>query len=84
MASEHRTRISAGGRVVIPAPFRRALGVGVGDEIILVQGEDGVIRITTPARALERARRAVRRYVDGDRRLSDELIAERRREYDGD
>lgn len=80
MPSEHRTRISAGGRLVIPAAYRRALGVSVGDEVILVQEDDGVVRIMTPARALARARQAVRRYVDADRRLADELIAERRRE----
>lgn len=82
MASEHRARIAAGGRVVIPAHYRRALGVKAGDEVILVLEDDGAVRIMTPARALQRAKQAVRKYVGADRRLGEELIAERRQDLE--
>ena len=36
-----RTKVVDGGRIVIPASFRRALGVGVGDEVILELHQKG-------------------------------------------
>ncbi|HYY68894.1 MAG TPA: AbrB/MazE/SpoVT family DNA-binding domain-containing protein [Terriglobales bacterium] len=77
MISEARVRINENGRVVIPAPFRRALGVGVGDEVLL-RMEDGELRITTLKRRLERAQRLVRQHVKPGTSLVEELIAERR------
>ncbi|MBI4280293.1 MAG: AbrB/MazE/SpoVT family DNA-binding domain-containing protein [Armatimonadetes bacterium] len=68
-----------GGRLVIPAPYRKALGLRPGDEVIL-RLEDGELRILTLHQALKRARRIVRRYVPKGRSLVRELIAERRRE----
>lgn len=84
MVDAHRAKIAAGGRVVIPADYRRAIGVKPGDEVILVLDEEGTVRITTPAKALERARHAVRKYVSPERRLADELIAERRQDLERD
>lgn len=43
---EFDTKISAEGRVVIPAEVRKALGVGAGDRIRLVL-EDGEVRLVT-------------------------------------
>jgi AbrB family looped-hinge helix DNA binding protein len=62
---------------VIPASFRKALGINPGDEIVL-RLEDDELRITTQKRRLERARRLVRKYIPAGRSLADELIAERR------
>jgi len=36
MRLEARKRLSEDGRVVIPASFRKALGINVGDEVILL------------------------------------------------
>ncbi len=77
MNSETRLRINENGRVVIPATFRKALGIRKGDEIVL-RLEDDELRITTLKHRLERAQRRVRRYVKPARSLVDELIAERR------
>ncbi|HEU5317895.1 MAG TPA: AbrB/MazE/SpoVT family DNA-binding domain-containing protein [Chloroflexota bacterium] len=74
-----RTRLAEGGRVVIPAEFRRAIGLEVGDEVI-VRLEDGEVRILTPESAIRRAQDLVRRYVPEGRSLVDELLAERRDE----
>jgi AbrB family looped-hinge helix DNA binding protein len=74
-----RARIGAGGRIVIPANLRRALGVGVGDELLL-RVEDGELRAATRRAALNKAQAIVRRFVPDGVLLSDELIADRRRE----
>lgn len=77
MNTETRARINENGRVVIPADFRKALGISAGDEVVL-RIEDDELRITTLKQRLERARRRVRKYVKPGRSLSDELLAERR------
>jgi len=77
MDAETRTRVNENGRVVIPASFRKALGINAGDEVVL-RIEDDELRITTLKRRLERARRHIRRYVKPGRSLVEELIAERR------
>ncbi len=74
-----RARIVDGGRIVIPAEFRKALGVQPGDEVIL-RLEDGEMRVLSPRQAIRRAQQLVRRFVPEGRSLSDELIAERRAE----
>lgn len=79
MLQETRLKVNENGRVVIPASFRKALGIRAGDEVIL-RMEDGELRITTMKRQIERAQRLVRKYVKPGVSLVDELIAERRRE----
>lgn len=77
MPSETTLRINENGRVVIPASFRKALGISGGDELVL-RLEENELRITTRRHRLERARQLLRKYVESGRSLSDELIAERR------
>ncbi len=74
---ETRLRVNENGRVVIPASFRKALGINVGDELVL-RIEDDELRITTLKRRLERAQSLVRKHVKPGTSLVDELIAERR------
>ncbi len=70
-------RVNENGRVVIPASFRKALGIKAGDEVILcMEGDE--LRITTMKRKIERAQRRIRQYVKPGVSLADELIAERR------
>jgi len=76
METEIRLRLNENGRVVIPADFRKALGVRAGDELVL-RMEDDELHITTQKRRLERARRLLRKYVKPGKSLVDELIAER-------
>jgi len=77
MNTETRLRVNENGRVVIPAEFRKALGINAGDEVVL-RMEDDELRITTPKRRLERAQRLVRKHVKPGASLVDELIAGRR------
>lgn len=74
---EAQTRVSANGRVVIPASFRRALGAKAGDTLVLRMEKDE-LRITTLRQRLARAQAMVRSLNKTGRKLSDELIAERR------
>ena len=72
-----RTRVSENGRVVIPASFRKALGIAIGDEVVLELKEDE-LRITTPQQRVPRARERARKYLPKGVSLSKELLAERR------
>lgn len=72
-----RSRVNENGRIVIPASFRKALGINPGDEVVL-RIEDDELRISTIKRRIERAQRLLRRHVKPGTSLVDELLAERR------
>ncbi len=76
---EVKTKLTEGGRIVIPAEYRQALGLRPGDEVIL-RLEDGEVRLFTPRQAIKRAQELVRHYIPRERALAAELIAERRAE----
>jgi AbrB family looped-hinge helix DNA binding protein len=78
LKQETRTRVNENGRVVIPAAFRKAMGINIGDEVVL-RIEDDELRILTLKRRIERAQRLVRQHVKPGTSLVDELIAERRK-----
>jgi AbrB family looped-hinge helix DNA binding protein len=71
-----KTTIGQGGRVVIPAEYRKPLGLKPGDQVILVL-EEGEVRLLTPRRAVQRAQALVRRYIPEGRGLAEELLLER-------
>ena len=77
--STHRVTIASGGRVVIPAPLRKALGVGVGDSVVM-ELADGELRLRSLDAAIKRAQEIVDKYVPEGVSLADELIRERREE----
>lgn len=69
-------KVSTEGRVVIPADFRRELGVGPGDDLIAwLEGDRLVLRTR---RSMEEELWAMFEDVEGS--LADELIRERREE----
>ena len=78
LKQETRTRVNENGRVVIPAAFRKAMGIDIGDEVVL-RIEDDELRISTLKRRIEQAQRLVRQHVKPGTSLVDELIAERRK-----
>ncbi|MBV9217221.1 MAG: AbrB/MazE/SpoVT family DNA-binding domain-containing protein [Acidobacteria bacterium] len=73
------TKVSEGGRIIIPAEMRRKFGLSVGDTVNL-RDDDGYIEISTPKMALEKLRKRLRDVVPEGVSLVDELITERRRE----
>ena len=74
-----RTKVGQGGRIVLPAEFRKAMGIKPGDEVILAM-KDGEVRVFTRQAAIKRAQGMLREYIPEGRSLSDELIQERRAE----
>ena len=74
-----KTKVSEGGRVVIPSEYRKQLGIEIGSEVT-IQIVDGEMRIFTLEQAVKRAQTLVQRYVAAGRSLGDELIAERHQE----
>ena len=74
-----RVRVDSAGRIVVPAGFRKALGIGAGEEL-LISMDDGYVRLQTIDAALERVRAIARGKRRGDASVVDEFIAERRAE----
>ena len=80
---ELKTRLGGNGRIVLPAPARRALGIEPGDELIVVV-EGNEIRLLTVEEAARRAQDLVRRYISPDLSLADSLVTERHEEAASD
>ncbi len=81
--SEFAARMGRNGRVVIPAPLRKALGFEEGEELVIRRDGDAV-KVLSRRQAVLDAQARVRRFVPEGESLADRLIADRRREADGD
>jgi bifunctional DNA-binding transcriptional regulator/antitoxin component of YhaV-PrlF toxin-antitoxin module len=68
------------GRVMLPAWWRKKAGVGPSSELLAAIDESGALFLETREQGLARARAMVRKYIPKNRRLSDELLRERRSE----
>ena len=77
MEHETRLRVNENGRIVIPASFRKALGIEIGDEIV-VRLHNGELSITTQQQRIRQAQQRARKYLKQGTSLVDELLAERR------
>ncbi len=75
--------VSARGRMVIPAAARRRLGLKPGDRLILTVEPDGSLRLRPAADAVRAARGLYRDLAPGGG-LVDDLLAQRRREAEGE
>ena len=74
------SKLTEGNRMVIPATIRKRLGLQIGDAVTLVLDDDGAVRLLTQTESVRRAQELVRQYIPAERKLVDELIAERRQE----
>ncbi len=74
-----RVKVGPKGRVVVPAPIRKELGIEEGTVLIARIEGDGIV-LEPRAAALRRLRELVREAVPEGVSLVDELIAERRDE----
>ena len=74
-----KARLGDNGRLVIPAPYRKALGLQTGDEVVL-RLVDGELRVISRRAAIKRVQDLVRSRGGEGRLLSEELLVERRAE----
>ncbi len=71
------TKLSSGGRIVIPVEMRKELDIDAGDEILL-RMKGRMIELYTRDQAIREIQERVRQFVPEGVSLADELIAERR------
>lgn len=77
-------RMVEGGRIIVPAAFRRAMGVSKGDSLVMeLHGHE--LRVRPARAALHRIQERLRNHTPapGEGLVSDELIADRREEGAG-
>ena len=74
-----RTKVTEGGRIVLPSKFRHALGIEIGEDVTVAMNGDE-LRIVSSQAALKRLQKLVRKHVPEGVSLVDELIQERREE----
>jgi AbrB family looped-hinge helix DNA binding protein len=76
-------QLGPGGRVVIPAAFRKAMQVKEGDRV-MARIVDGELRLITPDMAITRAQKWVRETIPAGVSLVDDLLEMRRQEAAGE
>ena len=74
-------QVGPGGRIVIPAVFRAAMQVKEGDRL-MARVVDGELRLITPKMAIAWAQKMVRETIPEGVSLVDDLLEERRREFE--
>ena len=73
-------RLSANGRVCIPADVRASLGLKEGDLLVLNASEDGIV-LRTREQAIRKAQALSRKMLEGKPNCTvDDFIADKRRE----
>jgi AbrB family looped-hinge helix DNA binding protein len=80
MVSTISVRVEKSGRILIPAPVRRKLGLVEGESDILLKIDETAVAVTTRAQALARVQRWAAQFAQPERPISEELIEERRKE----
>ena len=73
-------KIIDGGKLVIPAHMRRAMGIAAGDTVVVELLPEGELRVRPLAAAVRRAQAVVREQVKGNRSLAEELMRERKQD----
>lgn len=73
------TRISANGRIVIPAAMREKLGLKANDSVVLIL-EDNAIKLITYEENIRQIQQYFKQFAKPGVLWSEELIAERREE----
>lgn len=76
-------KIVEGGRVILPAAFRKSLGLAKGDTVLMeLHGEE--VRLRPARSALRRLQEKLRDYAPESGSVADELISERRQEAENE
>ena len=72
-------KVVEGGRIILPAAFRRSLGLEKGDTV-LIELHDDELRVRPARASLRRLQAKLRALGPADSMASDALVAERRAE----
>ena len=75
--SSQTVEIADGDALVIPAHYRRELGLEVGDSVV-IEIADGELRVRSRHAAIVHAQKLMRQLVPEGVSLTDELIQDRR------
>ena len=75
-----KVKIIEGGKLVIPAAMRRALGIARGDTVVVELLPRGELRVRPLSAAVREAQAIVRKAVQGHRSLAEELMRERKQD----
>jgi len=78
-----KVRLGPEGRILIPAPFREALGLSEGDTLV-ASLENGELSLLTLPAAVRKAQAIIRKFVPAGVSLVDELIDDRRKEAESE
>jgi len=72
-------KLVEGGRLIVPAAFRKEMGIAKGDAVIMeLHGDE--LRVRPAKSALKRLREKLRASAHTDVSMVDELLADRRRD----
>jgi len=72
----HSVKITADGRIQIPAQLRREMDLRAGDTLN-IELQDGMLAVQRPSKALERIRARFAKYAPPDSDVVGELKAQR-------
>lgn len=78
---EYRTKITEGGRIVIPLPLRQKMSMNVGDDVLLRE-DNGTVQLLTYHQQLQRIRALAKEVIPQEMCLTDELDRMRRKDAD--
>lgn len=78
-AVAYETKVDQNGRIVLPSPVRRQLGVAPGDEVVL-RLDAGGLHVTSRAAAIREAQALVRPHLKPGASLVADLLKWRREE----
>lgn len=77
----YQVKITASGRLCLPADLRKRLGLGGGGNLLIEETENGIMLRTT-AQAVANAQAIVRKYTGDNPEASvDAFLANRRKEW---
>jgi AbrB family transcriptional regulator, stage V sporulation protein T len=78
----YNAKVISGGKIVIPAELRRHLGISDGDILVLEKEGEGRVVLKTYKQLVREIQDEVRQMIPPGISLVDDLIAERRREFE--
>ena len=82
IVAQYKTEVQLGdrGRMILPAPVRKRLGLRPGSRLVLIVEDSGDVRLVSVRRQVEKCAGMFRDLVPAGALPSQELIKERRRE----